>query len=73
MLGFSPEVKNILNDQDIRTGGGRADAYELRPRRGRRLHLRPLPSKYFYPFGTTYYLNVYFPFLIEQSIIYEKS
>lgn len=62
MLGFSLEVKNILNDQDIRTGGYEPDAYEQGPGQRRRADLRPLPSKYFYLFGTTYYLNVYFRF-----------
>lgn len=64
-LGFSLEVKNILNNQSIKTGG-----YEQM-----RLHKVTNPnnsqdilrytrfdSKYFYMFGTTYYLNVYFRF-----------
>ncbi len=69
-LGFSLEVKNILNDQDIRTGG-----YE-QMRLSRRTYVKtldnggkspiqyytPFDSKYFYLFGTTYYLNVYFRF-----------
>ena len=41
----------------------RADAYEQGPRRGRRADITAAsPSKYFYLFGTTYYLNVYFRF-----------
>ena len=66
-LGFSLEVKNILNDQDIRTGG-----YEqMRMNRGRLpqgegkpavTHYYRFPEKYFYMLGTTYYLNVYFRF-----------
>jgi len=65
-LGFSLEVKNILNDQDIRTGG-----YE-QMRLSRRTYVNeskssiqyyaPFDSKYFYLLGTTYYLNVYFRF-----------
>jgi len=65
-LGFSLEVKNILNDQDIRTGG-----YE-QMRLSRRTYVNsenvptqyyaPFDSKYFYMLGTTYYLNVYFRF-----------
>ncbi len=65
-LGFSLEVKNILNNQDIRTGG-----YE-QMRLSRRTYVNsdnaairyyvPFDSKYFYLFGTTYYLNVYFRF-----------
>ena len=65
-LGFSLEVKNILNNQDIRTGG-----YE-QMRLSRRTYVNadnasiqyysPFDSKYFYLLGTTYYLNVYFRF-----------
>ncbi len=61
MLGFSLEVKNILNDQDIRTGG-----YEqMRLRRVRTpegVKFSRFDSKYFYMLGTNYYLNVYFRF-----------
>lgn len=61
MLGFSLEVKNILNDQDIRTGG-----YEQmrlnRQRIGSETKYTRFDSKYFYMLGTTYYLNVYFRF-----------
>ncbi len=65
-LGFSLEVKNLLNNQDIRTGG-----YE-QMRLSRRTYVNedknslqyysPFDSKYFYLLGTTYYLNVYFRF-----------
>lgn len=60
-LGFSLEVKNILNNQDIRTGG-----YEQMRLRENEETTTPIyekfDSKYFYMFGTTYYLNVYFRF-----------
>ncbi len=69
-LGFSMEVKNILNDRTIRTGG-----YEqMRMRRTRgwngneggsnpaEPYYSRFDSKYFYMLGTTYYLNVYFRF-----------
>ncbi len=65
-LGFSLELKNLLNNQDIRTGG-----YE-QMRLSRRTYVNedknslqyysPFDSKYFYLLGTTYYLNVYFRF-----------
>ncbi len=65
-LGFSLELKNLLNQQDIRTGG-----YE-QMRLSSRTYLNesgesiryyaPFDSKYFYLLGTTYYLNVYFRF-----------
>ena len=70
MLGFSFEVKNILNNQDIKTGG-----YEqMRMRRtrgwnGNEAGSNPaepfysrFDSKYFYMLGTTYFLNLYFRF-----------
>ena len=67
-LGFSCEVKNILNDRNIRTGG-----YEqMRMRRTRGWnpettnpavsYYSRFDSKYFYMLGITYYLNVYFRF-----------
>ena len=63
MLGMSLEVKNILNDQDIRTGG-----YEqMRMSKVRAANTGDyvfgrFPSKYFYMLGTTYFLNVYLRF-----------
>ena len=61
-LGFSLEVKNILNDQDIRTGGyEQMRMSKVRGEGGEQIYGR-FPSKYFYLFGTTYYLNVYFRF-----------
>lgn len=70
MLGFSAEVKNILNNQNIKTGG-----YEqMRMRRTRGYDGTPagsnpavsyysrFDSKYFYMLGTTYFLNLYFRF-----------
>ena len=44
-LGFSLEVKNLLNNQD--------ENYQT---------YQPFDSKYFYMFGTTYYMNIYFRF-----------
>ena len=70
MLGFSLEAKNILNNQDIKTGG-----YEqMRMRRtrgwnGNTAGSNPaepfysrFDSKYFYMLGTNYFLNLYFRF-----------
>ena len=63
-LGFSLQVNNILNNQNIHTGG-----YEqMRLNRFRDAHgdlgdlYSRFDSKYFYMLGTTYYLNVYFRF-----------
>ncbi len=63
MLGFSLEVKNMLNNQDIRTGGYeqmRMNKVRTSPN-GDTKYSR-FDSKYFYMFGATYYLNVYFRF-----------
>lgn len=73
-LGFSLELKNLLNDQDIRTGGYEQmrlnkpfgptvvtnDQGELRVKK--MYNYRRFDSRYFYLLGTTYYLNVYFRF-----------
>lgn len=60
-LGFSLSVDNLLNDQDIKTGG-----YEqirlLKNKEASTLTYQPFDSKYFYMFGTNYYLNLYFRF-----------
>ena len=60
-LGFSLQMRNLLNNQDIRTGG-----YEqmrmYRSRTADGTFYTRFPSKYFYLLGTTYYLNVYFRF-----------
>ncbi|MDR1680195.1 MAG: carboxypeptidase-like regulatory domain-containing protein [Prevotellaceae bacterium] len=62
MLGVNLDLKNILNNTDIISGG-----YEqMRLRRDTSVENRttysPFDSKYFYLFGTTYYLNVYLRF-----------
>lgn len=61
-LGISLEVKNLLNNKDLRTGG-----YEQT--RLRRIHVesekeyfQPFDSKYYYMYGINYYLNVFFRF-----------
>mgnify|MGYP005800117315 CR=1 FL=1 len=62
MLGFSLEVKNILNNQDIRTGGyEQMRMNRVRASNGETRYSR-FDSKYFYMLGTNYYLNVYLRF-----------
>ena len=60
-LGFSLSVDNLLNNQGIKTGG-----YEqirlLKNKEESTLTYEPFDAKYFYMFGTNYYLNVYFRF-----------
>ena len=65
-LGFSLEVKNILNNQDIKTGG--YEQMRLNKIKADESNTSLVTSyerfdpKYFYMCGTTYYLNVYFRF-----------
>ncbi len=66
-LGFSAEVKNILNNQGFRTGG--YEQMRMRKVRGVVNGLHPsesfytrFDSKYFYMLGTTCFVNVYFRF-----------
>lgn len=60
-LGFSLSVNNILNNQDIKSGG-----YEqtrlVKNTETAVTSYQPFDSKYFYMFGTTYYMNLYFRF-----------
>ena len=63
-LGFSLQVNNILNNQNIHTGG--YEQMRLNRFRDSNGQLGDMysrfDSKYFYMLGTTYYLNVYFRF-----------
>ena len=66
-IGFSAEVKNILNNQNIKTGG--YEQMRMRKMRGLDLDGNPatsyysrFDSKYFYMLGTTCFVNVYFRF-----------
>ncbi|MDE5706973.1 MAG: hypothetical protein K2H69_02195, partial [Alistipes sp.] len=61
-LGFSLEVKNILNNQNIRTGGYEQMRLQAVKANKETVAYEKFPSKYFYMLGTTYYLNVYFRF-----------
>lgn len=60
-LGFSLDVKNILNDQSIKTGGYEQTRLSKNTETAVTSY-QPFDSKYFYLFGTTYYLNIYFRF-----------
>ena len=60
-LGFSLEVKNLLNDKNIKTGGYEQMRLKKNELNGKTYYTR-FDSKYFYMFGTTYYLNIYFRF-----------
>ena len=62
MIGVNLDVRNILNNTGIKSGGyeqmrlAKNDADETN------IAYVPFDSKYFYLFGATYYLNVYFRF-----------
>lgn len=60
-LGFSLDIKNILNDQSIKTGGYEQTRLSKNTETTVTSY-QPFDSKYFYLFGTTYYLNIYFRF-----------
>ena len=58
-LGFSFEVKNMLNNRDVRTGG--YEQTRLIKSTGKDRYYR-FDSKYFYMCGANYMLNIYFRF-----------
>lgn len=68
MLGFNLEVKNILNNQNLLTGG--YEQMRLLRTRGKDgnggtpsvSYYSRFDSKYFYMLGTNYYANIYFRF-----------
>ncbi len=63
-LGLSFEMKNILNNQNLRTGGYeqmRINEAEVEGSSSD-TYFERFDSKYFYMLGRTYYLNVYFRF-----------
>lgn len=60
-LGFSLDVRNILNNQNIKTGG--YEQIRLSKNNDESIQkYEAFDAKYFYMLGTTYYLNVYFRF-----------
>ncbi len=62
-LGFSLEVKNLLNNRDIKTGGYEQMRLKVNEdASGNAMSYGRFDSKYFYMFGTTYYFNLYFRF-----------
>ncbi|MFO8128510.1 MAG: TonB-dependent receptor [Bacteroidales bacterium] len=54
-LGFTLSINNILDKTDFRTGG--YEQYRFDPD-----NISKFPPKYFYYYGRTYYVNVYFRF-----------
>jgi hypothetical protein len=64
MLGVNLSVNNLLNDQTIRSGGYeqmRMYADAQKSDASNNVYV-PFASKYYYMFGTSYYLNVYYRF-----------
>lgn len=60
-IGFNLSIDNILNDQEIKTGGYEQTRLVENEESAAKSY-QPFDSKYFYMFGTTYYLNLYFRF-----------
>ncbi|MDL2261901.1 TonB-dependent receptor [Bacteroidales bacterium OttesenSCG-928-I21] len=54
-LGFSLSVNNILNNKNFITNGFEQYRFD-------RTNIDKFPSKYYYMYGTTYFLNMYFRF-----------
>ncbi|HXK76296.1 MAG TPA: carboxypeptidase regulatory-like domain-containing protein [Bacteroidaceae bacterium] len=62
-IGFSLQVKNLLNRQNIKTGGyEQMRLSDVDDADGNFQHYAPFDSKYYYLYGTTYYFNLYFRF-----------
>ena len=61
-LGFSLEVKNILNDTDIKTGGYEQMRLRKDDTNSSKVFYKPFDSRYYYLLGINYYLNMYLRF-----------
>ena len=59
-LGFSLNVKNILNNKDVKTGG--YEQTRMVDNTASKSRYYRFDSKYFYMAGTNYMLNIYFRF-----------
>lgn len=59
-IGFSLNVKNILNDKDVKTGG--YEQTRMVDNTASKSRYYRFDSKYFYMAGTNYMLNIYFRF-----------
>ncbi|MDR2010168.1 MAG: TonB-dependent receptor [Bacteroidales bacterium] len=54
-LGFTLSINNILNNKDFITNGFEQYRFD-------RTDINKFPSKYYYMYGTSYFLNLYFRF-----------
>ncbi len=61
-LGVNLSISNILNRQDIRTGGYEQMRVNEEEREDGTSYYTPFDSKYYYMLGTTYYLNISYRF-----------
>ena len=59
-IGFSLQVKNLLNNRGVKTGGYEQTRLVDDTKSGERYY--PFDPKYFYMSGINYMLNVYFRF-----------
>ncbi|MDR3286282.1 MAG: carboxypeptidase regulatory-like domain-containing protein [Prevotellaceae bacterium] len=62
MLGMNLDIKNILNNKKIVSGGYEQMRFARDTSNADQIIYSPFDSRYFYLMGTTYYLNVYFRF-----------
>ena len=61
-LGLNLQINNILNDKDIRTGGYEQMRLQRDQQSDGSTKYSAFDSKYYYMFGTTYYLQLYLRF-----------
>jgi hypothetical protein len=62
MIGVNLDVRNILNNTGIKSGGYEQMRVAQNNADASNITYTPFDSKYYYLFGATYYLNVYFRF-----------
>ena len=62
MIGANLDIRNILNNTGIKSGGYEQMRLRKNDTDAANLSYEPFDSKYFYLFGATYYLNIYFRF-----------
>ena len=62
MIGSNLDIRNFLNNTHIKSGGYEQMRLRKNDTDANNLAYEPFNSKYFYLFGTTYYLNIYFRF-----------
>jgi hypothetical protein len=62
MIGANLDIRNALNNTNIKSGGYEQMRLNKNDTDKANIFYAPFDSKYYYLFGTTYYLNIYFRF-----------